>query len=71
MTRRKAMVILVLGAAFLFVVPIIPTSGNPLQLAGFFPRYASATCVVFHAGVAYGPNSFLGMRWFLSPVCGL
>ena len=71
MANRKVLVVLMLVAAFLFVAPIIPIGGNPLQFAGFFPRYASVTCFMLHVGVAYGPNSFVGNKWVLSPFCGI
>ena len=69
MRRRGILIIVILGVFFL--APVIPTSGNRFQLAGFFPVYASASCVLIHIGMAYGPNSFLGMRWVLDPFCGL
>jgi len=62
-------VVVALIVVVFFVVPIIPTSGNPLQLAGFFPRYESASCALFHTGMAYGPNSFDGGRWGLHDFC--
>jgi len=55
--------------AFFFLAPIIPVKDNPLQLAGFFPRYESVTCALAHVGAAYGPDSFSGMKWVLG-ACG-
>jgi hypothetical protein len=64
-------VVVVFIAASSFVAPVLPTNGNPLQLAGFFPKYVSVSCMLFHVGLAYGPNSFLGGGWVLNPFCGL
>jgi hypothetical protein len=63
-------VVVALIVVVFFVVPIVPTSDNPLQLAGFFPRYESASCALFHTGTAYGIDSFDGGRWGLHDFCG-
>lgn len=72
--RRSYRVRYAIGLSVLiisFAVPFVPSNGNPFQLAGFFPRFVSPSCALFHIGVALGPNSFLGMRWVLSPFCNL
>ena len=67
-SRRVVMIgVMIALVAAVFVVPvaIVPGPGNLSQMAGFFPRYESAGCVLIRVGFAYGPNSFFGMKWVL------
>lgn len=57
--------------AFFFFAPVFPYS-NFLQTAGFFPRYVSLSCMVFHVGVAYGFGGFPANHiWHLEPFCNI
>ncbi len=56
---------------FFYFAPVVPYD-NPLQLAGFFPRYVSLSCLMFDGGVAYGVSRFPANDvWHLEPFCNV
>ena len=67
LSSRRVVIIGVMIAlvVVVFIVPVVPTTSDSFLLAGFFPRYESVSCVLIHVGMAYGPNSFDGMKWVL------
>lgn len=70
MVKRRTALMVALILIF-FAVPFVPWHGQQVQFAGFFPRYASPSCVLFHVGVAIGPDSFQRMAWVVSPFCSV
>lgn len=56
---------------FFYFAPVVPYH-NPVQFAGFFPRYVSLSCLVFHRGVAFGVGGFpANDAWHLEPFCNM
>ena len=71
MNKRQSIVVVVAVLAsfmvFFYFAPVVPHN-NQTQLAGFFPRYISLSCLVFHSGVTYGLGGFpANNAWHLEP----
>jgi hypothetical protein len=74
LNRRQGLVVVAVVASFMvffFVAPVVPYN-NPVQLAGFFPRYVSLSCLAFDRGVAYGFGGFPANHvWHLESFCNV